>query len=316
MKWQDAYNNSIKPNFLDLKGYLSEDAFDLFNKMNHQLAAKYPIKGIPAQYNKKDGWVFPYCVRGIKLFRFYVIDENTFRTDDIVVRKASDLDCVINEMNHRCESGFMDKVNIKQKERKERAAHRKMWMYDSGAGNKMQQPEGSKPEMLNKYHWIPAVSTNQLRKLYHAFAMGITDSELLDDVGLQFYIRCQQGTEEYRLSRLGKVKCHNCGTILEQDKVLIQCQCGYQYTLKGYIASFNEHRMPGGNAQHIFIEYLNRWQGAHTDAEKMNTIDWLIHQCHVSMASGLELRSVLKNLIDAPTRNTKKLIMELAYGKV
>ena len=46
----------------------------------------------------------------------------------------------------------------------------------------------------------------------------------------------------------------------------------------------------------------------------MNLIDWMVHQCHISMASGLRLRSVLKNLIDAPQRTAEKLVLELAYG--
>ena len=92
------------------------------------------------------------------------------------------------------------------------------------------------------------------------------------------------------------------------------CRCGYQYTYKGYIDSFNAHRMPGGNALHIFSEFTETWPGAQTDSQKMNLIDWMIHQCHINMSSGLRMRSILKNLIDAPQRTAEKLILELAYG--
>lgn len=71
--------------------------------------------------------------------------------------------------------------------------------------------------------------------------------------------------------------------------------------------------MPGGNAAHIFSEFVEKWPAAQTDVQKMNLIDWMVHQCHISMSSGMALRSVLKNLIDASPQTAKKLILELAY---
>jgi hypothetical protein len=136
---------------------------------------------------------------------------------------------------------------------------------------------------------------------------------LLDDVGILFYTRCQQGTEEYALLRANKLKCHNCGLIQPKQDGLILCKCGRQYTFQEYINSFNEHRMPGGNAFHIFTEFVKKWPQAHTDSEKMILIDWMIHQCHISMSSGLGMRSILKNLIDAPQKTAEKLILKLAY---
>lgn len=129
-----------------------------------------------------------------------------------------------------------------------------------------------------------------------------------------FYSRCLQGVEEFRLIRNSKLKCHQCGTILLKEEGLILCSCGFQYTFQEYVRSFNDHDMPGGSALHIFEEYVEKWPYARTDSKKMFLIDWMIHQCHISMSTGLPLRFVTKNLIDASKKTAEKLILELAYN--
>jgi hypothetical protein len=99
-------------------------------------------------------------------------------------------------------------------------------------------------------------------------------------------------------------------------ETLMICSCSYQYTFQEYIRNFNNHRMPGGNALHVFQEYVEKWPCMRTVSEKMFLIDWMIHQCHISMASGLPLRSVVKNLIDAPQKTAEKIILELAYDDI
>lgn len=314
MIWIDAYDKLHKPTILDLREYLSYPTMNYLECLNNELFSKYGVKATPPRHTQKRGWVFPYRLQGITLFSLTILDETSFMIDQFVVKDDSGLKLAFAEIDRRCQSGFLKKAEKAVAARKERARDRRV----SDQSIYFDKPEvplpASDPEKLNKFSWAPALSSTQLRRLYRSSANGMLDHDLLEEVGIQLYVRCKQGIEEYRLLRSGKMKCHHCGSILPQEEGLMICQCGYQYTFKEYNNSFNNHRMPGGSALHIFSEFVEKWPGVHTDSLKMNLIDWMIHQCHINMYSGLKLRSVLKNLIDAPQKTAEKLVLELAYG--
>jgi hypothetical protein len=284
-------------------------------KLNNRLFQDYGVKATPARYIKQSGWVIPYCLRGVTFFSLIVQDETSFSANEIRICGENGLQDFLVDIDRRYRSGFSQKVETMIHARKERAKRR---CLNDGVINRKQEelPQGSNPEKLNKFRWMPALSPAKLRKLYRSSANGVLDQELLEDVGILFYSRCLQGVEEFELIRSDKLKCHHCGAILPKQEQLMLCICGYQYIFKEYIDSFNNHHMPGGNALHIFREYIEKWPRARTDSEKMNLIDWLVHQCHISMSSGLPLRSILKNLIDAQQKTAEKLVLELAYGNV
>ena len=72
--------------------------------------------------------------------------------------------------------------------------------------------------------------------------------------------------------------------------------------------------MPTGGAAHIFNEFIDKWQRAATDSDKMRLIDWLIHEFHINLLSGTKGRFVGINLIQGTKSQIKDLIMNLAYG--
>lgn len=314
--WMDTFDQLHRPTILDIRNYLSPQAAILLEELNIRLHREYGIKATPAYYTKQSGWIIPYRLKGVTLFSLTILDETSFSVGEISIRDESGLQCAFIDIDQRYHSGFSKKVKAAVATRKERAKNRRLLCQDVVENKQETLLPGSDPERLNKFHWISALPPIKLRKLYRSSANGVLDHELLEDVGLLFYMRCQQGTEEYALLRSGKMKCHQCGAVLPRQEGLMVCACGYQYTFQEYINSFNSHRMPGGNAFHIFSEYVEKWPTARTDSQKMNLIDWMIHQCHISMSSGLRLRSILKNLIDASQKTAEKLILELAYGDI
>lgn len=316
MLWKESFPPTQKPTILDLRNCLSASAMQLLERFNRELFQKYRIKATPPRHTQKSGWVFPYKLHGVTLFSMTVQDENAFAMDALAIRDDSTLMEALSEIDRRCQAGFLRRAEKAADSRKERARNRRMPPQISGEEEAEALPPGADPEKLNRFSWEPALSPIQLRKLYRSSASGMLDHDLLEDVGLQLYMRCRQGTEEFALLQSEKLKCHHCGAVLPKEDGLMVCRCGYQYTFREYCNSFTGHRMPGGNAAHIFSEFAGKWPSARTDHEKMLLIDWMIHQCHISMASGLPLRSVLKNLIDAPQRTAEQLVLELAYGDV
>ncbi len=311
MTWIDAYDRLHKPT---LRNYLSPPAMALLETLNNELFQRYRIKAAPPRYTQKNGWVFPYRLQGLTLFPLVIRDETGFAAGDLIVEEEAHLKQALAEIDLRCQSGFLQKAEDAVASRKEKARNKRLLEPDTRAEEPEALLPGSDPEKLNQFSWIPALSPAELRRLYRSSANGMLDHGLLDQVGILFYLRCKQGIEGFKLIRSGKLKCHHCGSLLLKEEGLMVCRCGYQYAYKGYIDSFNAHRMPGGNALHIFSEFAEKWPGAQTDSQKMNLIDWMIHQCHINMSSGLRMRSILKNLIDAPQRTAEKLILELAYG--
>jgi hypothetical protein len=74
--------------------------------------------------------------------------------------------------------------------------------------------------------------------------------------------------------------------------------------------------MPHGKAQPVFDKLIEEWPKAKTEAEKMNIIDWVIHECHKCMITELNADSVAKNLLGGNRKDAEKLILELAYEDV
>lgn len=315
MIWIEKFDRSYRPTIIDMRSYFTPQLMHLLETLNHQLNREYRVRATPARYTKKNGWVFPYQLRGITMFSLVIQDEASFSVDDINITDENGLNAALMTIETLYNSGFSEKAEKIIKARKERAKSRDVAnrMPEEKSG---ELPQGSDPKKLNKFHWAAALPPAKLRNLYRSSAKGMLDQDLLDDVGIMFYLRCLQGVDEFALIRSNNLKCHQCSAILSKEEGLMLCSCGFQYTFQEYVRSFNNHRMPGGSALHIFREYAEKWPSTKTDHEKMLLIDWMVHQCHISMSSGLPLRSVVKNLIDAPQKIAEKLILDLAYGDI
>jgi hypothetical protein len=126
----------------------------------------------------------------------------------------------------------------------------------------------------------------------------------------------------------GQIICHHCGAVLTGGRVSpsgsiliknadnhlpINCDCGYSYTYREYRRNCNSANMPGGRAAPIFGNFIKKWPGCLDKKDKMQLIDWLVHECHVTLMSGERGRSVCVNLIEGTLKQISELILKIAY---
>jgi hypothetical protein len=78
--------------------------------------------------------------------------------------------------------------------------------------------------------------------------------------------------------------------------------------------SFNKNSMPSRSATPFFNDFINKWPLAKSYHEKMQLIDWVIHQCHLNMLSGVKRGFAGLNLIDGSKEEVRDLILILAYN--
>jgi hypothetical protein len=78
--------------------------------------------------------------------------------------------------------------------------------------------------------------------------------------------------------------------------------------------SFNKNGMPSRSATPFFNEFIEKWPSAKDYAEKMRLIDWVIHQCHLNMLSGVTRGFAAKNLFEGSKKELHDLILQLAYN--
>jgi hypothetical protein len=169
-------------------------------------------------------------------------------------------------------------------------------------------------DLFNKFRWAKPVSIDEIRVLYESSASGILNTELLDEVGYGFWARCMQAKEERPVIKSHKVKCHNCCNILCSETDLFICGCGREYTYSAYKKSFADNKMPNGNAVPIFDEFIKQWMAAESSEKKLELIDGVIHQIHISLANNMTGRLTATQLIGGTKAQIKDLILGLAYG--
>src|SRR5947209_2928158 len=104
-------------------------------------------------------------------------------------------------------------------------------------------------------HWYPRVPRQQIRRLYESDARGVLDEELVQDVALAFYLRCQSiliATEAHE----GRATCPRCGGMIPHDwdkAATMTCPgCGWQSTWGAYFRSYQDKALHGGGAVFAF----------------------------------------------------------------
>jgi hypothetical protein len=176
--------------------------------------------------------------------------------------------------------------------------------------------------------WPPRVPKHKLRRLYEADVQGIVDTELIDDVGITLFVRCQ-AILEVAEAKEGRVKCPRCArqdetSMIERehrpgdarDELLACSRCGWQITWGEYAKSFKRKQLNVGGARGAFEGYVERYRAARTPRTKMLAIDRLIHEFHYSYRRQPDLptRSVGPNLIQGKLGDVLLFLDELTYG--
>lgn len=131
--------------------------------------------------------------------------------------------------------------------------------------------------------WAPRVPREKIRRLYEGEARSLVDTELLDDVGMRLYLRCQSIALVRRIQHERAVYCHSCDELwareIEGFDSVIRCpNCGREATWGQYWSTFR-HKELAATAE-LLDEFMTAWERARSDSEKMLAVDRAIHRWH------------------------------------
>jgi len=171
---------------------------------------------------------------------------------------------------------------------------------------------------LEKIRWSKKVPPFKIRRLYESDASGQLDEELVDEVGIMLYARC----ESISLVSRAQVRCPRCRALVEigwdrSADERIHCptaECGWQTTHADWHRSWTKRQLIGSNALPLFETYLVDYAQAETPGKKMLLIDALIHDFHHDLETQQLNRSVANNLIEGSHGQVIALLDGITYG--
>jgi len=139
-------------------------------------------------------------------------------------------------------------------------------------------PQTGKPE------WAPRVRMEKIRRIYQNDARGILDEDLLDDVGITLYCRCESIVDASDAA-LGKVHCPGCATIVmrastHKHEQILCAQCGWTIRWIDYQKTYQHKDLWGGGFADAMREFMARGESRPSARAKMLLIDRLIHLWH------------------------------------
>lgn len=314
MEWKDKYPQKIKPAYGELLEFFRPDVRELFLSFDGELRSRFNVQNKYQRFLPSSGWAYGYGRSYNCELLTVTVAADRFTAAGVSVHNSATLQNAIDAAQKLYDAGFEDRYaemsRIKRENQAERAKRRT-------AAEKVQLAKltaNADPDKLNKFKWCRKVSRSDLIKLYQSEASGLLDEALLEKIGISFFIRCKQSKDIYPLLEEGKMICHFCGNVLQAASytAVNKCVCGYCYTYREYRRSFNANNMPAHRAQPVFDAYIEKWQACMSEKEKMLLVDWLIHECHVTVMSGERGRSVCVNLIEGTAAQLRETLEMLA----
>jgi hypothetical protein len=176
--------------------------------------------------------------------------------------------------------------------------------------------------------WAPRVARDKVRRLYESDARGLLDEELLEDVGISFFMRCE-AILKVKAAREGLVECPRCargGTTTRIPRrpytgdfraEPIRCPvCSWRTTWGEYSTSFRKAQLHSGGAVPAFEAYLRDYPRAGNPRDRMLAVDRLIHEFHYSLRQfpGHPTRPAAVNIIEGKMSGVVAFLDELTYG--
>lgn len=316
MEWKDTYPKNRKPAYNELLDFFQSHIRELFLSFDSEMHRRFNVHNKYHRYLPTAGWVYGYGRSYSCELLAVAVWSDCFNVLGISVMDDNSLRNALEKTKKVYEDGFEEryaaicaKKRGNQIERSKKRVEREKTEMDKLI-------QSVDPDKLNKFKWCKKVSRGDLHRLYQSEAKGLINEELLDEIGYTFYTRCSQSKEALPLLNEGRILCHHCGTVVKATGYasITYCECGYCYTYREYRRSFNTSNMPAHRAQPIFDAFVEKWPGCEDTAQKMLLIDWLIHECHVTLMSGEKGRSVCVNLIEGTKKQISDLIIKLTYG--
>ena len=310
------YPKEIKPTYEELLDYFKPHVRNIFERFDREMREQFKVYNKYHRFLSNVGWVYGYGrIYNCELISLQ-IKNDCFCVLGISVKDEDSLQTALQKVKNKYDNGFEERFeNICSSKRKSQIIRTKIRVENE----KIEMEKlitNIDPQKFNQFKWSKKVALKDIFKLYQTEAQGLIDEELVDEIGLTFYMRCKQASEVRGLIDRGQMLCLQCGTVLTKidDNEVVNCNCGYSYTFREYCRSYTAANMPGGRATEIFEHFAKTWPHLKETSQKMMLIDWLIHQCHVTLMSGAKGRSVCVNLLEGTKKQILDVINNLAYG--
>jgi hypothetical protein len=317
VSWKGLYSKEKRPQKDSLDIFWTSEIRNVFTMFSNEMAKTFGLSLTNPVYTRINGWKFKFTKSGIPLIKNVIIENDCFYIDNICVENIMGVKKAIEYTRSLYTQDFINNFEEKIKTRNKKQMARSKQRVKNEKEELEIFVKRIDPAKLNKFKWSPKISIRHLIQLYKNDAQRIIDSELLNEVGFTFYARCLQGRDENLLGHKGKLKCHNCREILTSpESGIIECKCGHSYVFREYMRSFNRNSMPSRSATPFFNKFIEEWPKMKSDVEKMRLIDWIIHECHLNMLSGVKRGFAGLNLIEGSKDQVVELINQLAYGDI
>ena len=312
--WRIQFPKAKKPAYEQLLAFMPEPVSLLFQTFDAAVGCEFSVYNKYQRYEPAHGWVYGYCRNYRVELMAVTIGDGCFSTLCVDVRDEDSLAAALREVRAAYDAGYEERYARITATKKANQIERSKQRVARERAQLARVSESVDPHTFNRFAWSAKVARSKLTRLYHSEARGMLDENLLDEVGYTFYARCQQAREIRPLLELGRMVCHQCGAVIQATALASAtvCACGRAYTYREYRRSFHAANMPAGRATALFDEFADKWPGALSARDKMLLIDWLVHECHVSVMSGIEGRSVCVNLIEGSAKQLRDMLEGLA----
>lgn len=150
------------------------------------------------------------------------------------------------------------------------------------------------------------VSRLQIKGFYETCGKGIFDSDVIDDLGVSLYARCQ--------SMLGHLHCPDCSEPVSRMSRSMECsRCSWSCTWDEFRRTPSGAHLWPGRMEPFIREFANRYPTAKTPRDKAIIIDTLIHHFHGEMDE--QSKPGAYNLIEGELIDIVAFLDEISYGE-
>ena len=167
--------------------------------------------------------------------------------------------------------------------------------------------------MGHRIKWAAKIQPGILKKFYAMHKSGVVDNELIDDVGLRLYRRC----DAILMVAQGAFYCPDCANKISVDLDACRNQesccnnCGFVCTAAEFHESYRRRELLQDDAYAYFGKYCSEYMNC-THDEKIIMIDTLIHLFYVESKTGAINRAIGNNLIEGSLKQVVALLHELS----
>lgn len=131
-----------------------------------------------------------------------------------------------------------------------------------------------------KLKWAKKVPQPLIAELYFSDALGMRDTELVDEAGYALLARCEAIIAVTYGFEKKILVCPGCGKEAALRDGMFSCACG-SVSWEEFRRSYKNKQLYGANALPVFLAFRRDFTAAKEYRQKMIAIDRLIHSFHI-----------------------------------